>query len=927
MDNLRQVIKTLFVEANAEDILQQNRKKDSKKGFASDVSSDWMIDVLDHNSRGYTRDEVRYLQQVTNDSWLLAPQSSVGGMQDKRKSVFYSLLHFTDKVLTDEDDEPICRFSQLLRWRELSYLMGEDLFTLAYLANKDIRIGRKRNYFSWRAIINNDNKPLREILARGTSELHFHLWGSAFVNEINWISLMNDVTGRKDQFAKLKSPKAPDTIYGFGGNVPLPLHERCLKAAALRVYLFQEVYDIKFYKENKEKDKDHKLDQIKDNDSSEETIVEETKHDSDSWLSELIYSKTKSEAALFREQLQGRINCLRYEFGYRLEDDILDYALSQKLAEGDEVNSHRAKLILIGERKFIYDALWKCYSDSDKSKSFSTDPDFETFLYAYLIIKNDFRKEIVQVNDRIGFANFADYQGRKGDFVKANTIYKKIAGPSAILATMFDQSIKYLEARMSPDKNINKLKSSIRDSDSQVNSPVFLKTPKWKQCQVCLKKCEKCFVDCNELPLDYYYILHFNKSKEKDYRRYALDFLSKNPRSFRLREDVKAKAETIKMLYNNDTYIRSRIVGVDAANSEIGCRPEVFAQAFRFLGQHIHLNHEEYFLDSHFTSIGITYHAGEDYLDIVDGLRAIDETVLFLNYEPGDRIGHALALGIDAIDYYRLKNYTLVMPKHDYIDNLAWLLMKIKIYNVGLSSKVIDNLTSEFMLVYKDIYQESAVDLDTYYQAWLLRGDDPMNYFDYKNTDIEYKEAFSFWEECGMNKYIPEMEVARKNQEVRYIVHKYHFDANAKLRGQECAEFDVIDGYDRLVATVQHKMRHELAGKHIAIECNPTSNQVIGTYKRYANHPILAFNNHRLHHDPAKMADNPQLSVSLNTDDQGVFSTYLENEYALMAIALEKEKDENGNRKYTSMSINNYLDHIRELGNEQRFVKRETNDK
>ncbi|MGL5921184.1 MAG: hypothetical protein ACRCZQ_11905, partial [Bacteroidales bacterium] len=93
-----------------------------------------------------------------------------------------------------------------------------------------------------------------------------------------------------------------------------------------------------------------------------------------------------------------------------------------------------------------------------------------------------------------------------------------------------------------------------------------------------------------------------------------------------------------------------------------------------------------------------------------------------------------------------------------------------------------------------------------------------------------------------------------------------------------------------------------------------------------ANHPILAFNNHRLHHDPAKMADNPQLSVSLNTDDQGVFSTYLENEYALMAIALEKEKDENGNRKYTSMFIYDYLDHIRRLGHEQRFVKRKANN-
>lgn len=40
------------------------------------------------------------------------------------------------------------------------------------------------------------------------------------------------------------------------------------------------------------------------------------------------------------------------------------------------------------------------------------------------------------------------------------------------------------------------------------------------------------------------------------------------------------------------------------------------------------------------------------------------------------------------------------------------------------------------------------------------------------------------------------------------------------------------------------------------------------------------------------------LSVSINTDDQGVFDTLLENEYALMVLALEKAKDEEGNKLY-----------------------------
>ena len=41
-----------------------------------------------------------------------------------------------------------------------------------------------------------------------------------------------------------------------------------------------------------------------------------------------------------------------------------------------------------------------------------------------------------------------------------------------------------------------------------------------------------------------------------------------------------------------------------------------------------------------------------------------------------------------------------------------------------------------------------------------------------------------------------------------------------------------------------------------------------------------------------------QLSVSINTDDQGVFDTLLENEYALMALALKKKKDKNNNKSF-----------------------------
>ena len=60
------------------------------------------------------------------------------------------------------------------------------------------------------------------------------------------------------------------------------------------------------------------------------------------------------------------------------------------------------------------------------------------------------------------------------------------------------------------------------------------------------------------------------------------------------------------------------------------------------------------------------------------------------------------------------------------------------------------------------------------------------------------------------------------------------------------------------------------------------------------------------------------ITVSINTDDKGVFSTSLEREFSVMAAALEKkslvEKDGNSPRR-----IYDWLDRIREMGFEMRF--------
>ena len=56
------------------------------------------------------------------------------------------------------------------------------------------------------------------------------------------------------------------------------------------------------------------------------------------------------------------------------------------------------------------------------------------------------------------------------------------------------------------------------------------------------------------------------------------------------------------------------------------------------------------------------------------------------------------------------------------------------------------------------------------------------------------------------------------------------------------------------------------------------------------------------------------LSVCINTDDQGVFDTLLENESALLELAFRKVKDESGQYKYDIEDIYEWLGYVRNLG-------------
>lgn len=151
----------------------------------------------------------------------------------------------------------------------------------------------------------------------------------------------------------------------------------------------------------------------------------------------------------------------------------------------------------------------------------------------------------------------------------------------------------------------------------------------------------------------------------------------------------------------------------------------------------------------------------------------------------------------------------------------------------------------------------------------------------------------------------------------------YHYCGRAKEEGQKVIEIRATHQMIMCAKEVQREMRKAISRLGIGIETNPSSNYLIGSFKRYDKHPIYGFYNLGLTASPEELEACPQLPVCVNTDDQGIFSTYLENEYALLAVALEKKKDENGKNKYNRTMIYQWIDNVRKLGLNLSFSENE----
>lgn len=815
------------------------------------VPSDKFDALFPENDRIYDHFGERNLREYSIDEVKIRYEALSAQFKDTSYSIFNLLIDFAQEILIDKQNQPVCKLDKILSWNSITLRLGQDVFTIPWLVMQNYNMGNvatKVNHsLDWPAILKTDDIKLNKIMKKGLAENHFHLNGSTQSFALSWACLMNHPNQITD-LLKEDNRFEWSLNAGISGSVadePVDWKVRLMEAAYIRALLFSR-------------------------------FIGEA---DDRKLSEQFLELGRNPIIL--NEITRLINRLRYSYGTKFEQVggqsacCLDYAICQELYQVN-LNSHNR--LLSGERNFLYQCFIRIFREEFNY--------FEKNLfYLYLLIKSNFRSELIQTNGRLGFQNFADYQDRKSQFFENKMEYWNEAQRLSVCTAIEENNIRSLEARIMPRKKAGIIANDIKDYDKRIS---FASEEDRKKM---------------------FYVTHFPKSS-KGMKEKSADNHEVKPRNYKSRKHAEQCAKAIYQFKKNYPLYSDRICGIDACSNEIGCRPETFATEFRFLKSEDMTPKCNWYNDIKDVdySLKATYHVGEDFLDLCDGLRAIDEAILYLNMQKGDRLGHAIVLGTDPRRYYDLKRRNIYLTKQDFLDDCLWFLKRSMEWKIVIDSDIQEYLKEQIARLLYEVYNTSSCDeniRNAYFTSWILRGDHPDCYRIGKYVEPEWLYLNPYDRHLTMGK---KYDIYRKNKLVSGFLYDYHYNREVREKGLQIEKISIAEWHIEVMYKFQEQIRKMIAEKGISVECNPTSNYLIGTFSQYDEHPILQFNKHKLE-DGIKKS---QITVSINTDDIGVFDTSLSNEYALLLSSIIRKRHQEGN--FNDEVVYEYLDYLRENG-------------
>lgn len=356
----------------------------------------------------------------------------------------------------------------------------------------------------------------------------------------------------------------------------------------------------------------------------------------------------------------------------------------------------------------------------------------------------------------------------------------------------------------------------------------------------------------------------------------------------RLRQRLDRETAVLHLFRCKYPRLACHIVGVDVANYERSCPPDVFTPYLRLFREHDNkINRSEYLkhwyglrtrnlhhIPPSFPPLGFTFHAGEDFFHPMDGIRTMHGAMKGLKMRPGDRIGHGLAAGRSIKHFHQDFGESLHLPRGVALDNLVWLYHELS-HRIGESVVDMRRIAEEIEKLSEECYGK-AVTPAVMVRVQELRHEIPPD----------------------------EPPKKRPTDEAHAIRNNELFDSEVKKkRGEVIRNPGVFKNAEKEIELAQESLMKELARRGVVIEFNPSSNFITGGIESLTFHPFFKYQKTLL----------GKLRATINCDDPGTFATRIENEFSCMLNALlmrDIGRDE-------ALAI---LEAMRQAGIESRFV-------
>lgn len=823
----------------------------------------------------------------------------------KNEYNFIDLInHIADEYI-NLNPTPSVNQCKIIEWREIVQHCGEDMFICAKIAREKHKV---LNFdFSWCPIITSDDVRLRTILNKGVSENHNHLLGSAPIADLNWYAMHNDT-----KFWNLFNRKLFKTTH-FPSDSFTKFKIRMIKSMIIRYYFF-----CKFMYPNhdklKSKSSDSKFMHPTYNELMPETSNGQLEHSTHNEL----------EPKSLDSKFDMIVKCIRLQSIAGIVEKIKKEALwpvryfyehngTSKIYDDYTMALMGSKNVWEGERVLVYLIFKNFNSFNEKEKLLA---------YLYFIYRTYFYSQFIETRKTPGFLQFAKFESYKEAFLEMDPKYKDLMIASAIKSTK-SSKILNLELRVAPKKS--------KKQTSDYIKRIIVNSLKAK-CEMHNDNMwvgDKYFGDVNNLKAmnpKTFVVFHFIKEGvEENIISYETKTIYK--RNHKMRQKVEKQAKVLHDFLTSQNIFSPFVLAIDAANREIGCRPEVLAQIFRYLRKTERLDFAE---NCRYRCLsGITYHVGEDFMDIPDGLRAIYECILFLDIHPGDRLGHAIALGVNPREYYELKKMDIYKSKQDTLDDYVWMYFALN--KIGGFDDFKARIYYVIHQLIRELYEDEnhRYSLSDYYDSLKLRGDNPELYKRFFEGTKKYNTIEEFFrKEYCLSEYStyalnnhPKAATSRKNKRAVELYYKYHFNLSTRLEGDKIKHTRVDDLYISAVEALQEYAKTTyILENRLVLEVNLTSNYLIGSYRGYKYSTLSSFNRYLL--DNTKTNN---LQVCINTDDSGVFASSLYTEYSiLLQVLTHPENSLDITQKYDTESVYDYINYLRKVSNVVSFT--EVND-